>query len=87
MIRVLLAEYFEKLFLDRWSNAKKKDNAIPNSLSSFKVHKGVQTKSPKESQSNAVKQDNTYTNGLSSGDISLLQVHGSIQQAKVIFVH
>lgn len=81
----LSAKYLEKFLLDRWFNANNKDNAIPNSLSSFKVHKGIQTKSLKESQSDAVKQDNTYTSGLSIGGMSLLQVHGFIQHEKVIF--
>lgn len=48
-IMALSAEDFDKFFLDRWSRAKKKDNVNPNSSSSFKVHKGVQTKSLKES--------------------------------------
>ena len=84
-VYMLQDEEFEQFFLDKWSHAKNKNNAIPNGLSSFKVHKGVQTESLKESQLDEVKQDNTNTNGLSSGGISLLQVHGCIQQEKVIF--
>ena len=34
-------EEFENLFLDKSSHAKNKDNASPNSLSSFKVHSSV----------------------------------------------
>ena len=48
-IMELLAEDFDKFFSDRWSHAKKKENANPNSLSSFKVHRGVQMETLKES--------------------------------------
>ena len=32
-LMTLSNEEFEQAFIDKWSNAKKKDNAIPNSLS------------------------------------------------------
>ena len=48
-------EEFEKLFLNKWSRAKKKGNENPNSLSSFKVHRGVQMESLKEIQLDAMK--------------------------------
>ena len=41
-VYMLQDEEFEQLFLDKWSRAKKTDNASPNSLSSFKFHRGVQ---------------------------------------------
>ena len=47
-METLSDEEFEKVFLETWSHAKKKDNESPNSLSSFKVHKGVQIESLKE---------------------------------------
>ena len=34
-------EEFKKFLLDKWSCVKKKDNEIPNSLSSLKVHRSV----------------------------------------------
>ena len=37
-----------------------------------------------EGQLDAMKWDNKNTNGISSGGISLLQVHGCIQQDKVL---
>ena len=61
---------FEKLFLNKWSRAKKKDNASPNSLSSLKVHRSIQTKNLKESQLDEVKKDDT--NGLFSCGMFIL---------------
>ena len=75
-------EEFEKFFLDKWSRAKKMDNASPNSLSSLQVQRSVQTTNIKESQLDEVKKNDT--NGLSSSGISLLQVHGCIHQEQVI---
>ena len=82
-VDMLHDEEFEQFFF-KWSHAKKKENAIPNSLSSFKVHKGVQTESPKEIQVDAMRQDNANTDGLSLGGISLLHIHGCIQREMVI---
>lgn len=56
-------EEFEKFFLDKGSHAKK-DNASPNSLYSFKIHRSVHTENLKESQLDEVKKDDT--NGLFS---------------------
>ena len=64
---------FEQLLLDKWSHAKRRENyAIPNSLSSSQVHKGVQTESLNEIQMDIIKNDNTNSNGLSSCGISIL---------------
>jgi hypothetical protein len=83
-VYMLQDEEFEQFFFLKWSRAKKKDNESPNSLFSFKVHRGVHTESLTDIRLDAMKQDNTNTNGLSLGGISLLQVHGCIQQEKVI---
>lgn len=40
-VYMLQDEEFQQFFLKKWSCAKKKDNASPNILSSFKVHRGV----------------------------------------------
>ena len=49
-LMTLSNEEFEQAFIDKWSNAKKKDNASPNSLSSLQVHRSVQIENLKESQ-------------------------------------
>ena len=82
MLMTLSIVDYEQAFIDKWSNAKKKDNGSPNSLSSLQVQKSVLTMNLKESQLDEVKKGDT--NGLSSGGISLLQVHRCIQQEKVI---
>lgn len=40
-VYMLQDEEFEQFLLDKWSHEKNKNNASPNRLSSFKVHKGV----------------------------------------------
>lgn len=82
MLMTLSIKDYEQAFIDKWSNEKKKDNVGPNSLSSLQVHKSVPTTNLKESQLDEVKKGDT--NGLSSSGISLLQVHGCIQQEQVI---
>ena len=82
MLMTLSNEEFEQAFIDKWSNAKKKDNASPNSLSSLQVQRSVQIVNLIKIQLDEVKK--VDTNGLSSGGISLLHVHGCIQQERVI---
>ena len=68
-MRTFSLQTFEQVFLDKWSHAKKKESASPNSLSSLQVHRSVPTENLKESQLDEVKKDDT--NGLSSSEISL----------------
>ena len=70
---------FEKVFVKKWSQETKNENAISTSVYSLQFHKGVQTETIKESHMDAMKKDNMNSNGLSSYGISILQVHGCIQ--------
>ena len=70
---------YEQLLLEKWSHAKRKENASPNSLPSSLFHRGVQIEIPKEatkkydeSCKDSRKKDNEHINGLSSSGISLL---------------